>query len=149
MKAQRRTIGRLAKEAGVGVETIRFYERRGLLEQPSRPSEGGYRHYEDDAVRLLRYVRLAQSLGLTLKEIEQLLLRSRETQSNFCQAVRETIEVKLAAARAELATLQSLEAQLEAFLTSCAARSRDLPCPILAGLRHAAPLSEPRPPARQ
>ena len=145
MKAQRRTIGRLAKEAGVGVETIRFYERRGLLEQPARPLEGGYRHYEDDAVRLLRYVRLAQTLGLTLKEIEQLLLRSRESQSNFCRAVRETIEIKLATARAELAALQTLEAELEAFLTSCAARSKDLPCPILAGLGHSVPRSKPRP----
>ena len=136
MKAQRRTIGRLAKEAGVGIETIRFYERRGLLAQPMRPSEGGYRHYEDDAVGLLRYVRLAQSLGLTLKEIEQLLLRSRETQSHFCQAVRETFEAKLAAARAELVILQNLEAELQAFLTSCASRDKDLPCLILAGLKH-------------
>ena len=139
MRSQVRTIGRLAKEAGVGVETIRFYERRGLLEQPSRPREGGYRHYEDDAVRLLRYVRLAQTLGLTLKEIEQLLLRSRETQSTFCHAVRETIEAKLATVRTERATLLRLETELAAFLTSCAARDPDLPCPILAGLRHAEP----------
>lgn len=142
MRTQRRTIGRLAREAGVGIETIRFYERRGLLKRPPRPTEGGYRHYDDEIVRLLRYIRLAQNLGLSLNEIEQLLVRSREAQDTFCRAVRQTIEGKLAAVRTELAALQIQEAELQAFLTSCASRSSDLPCPILAGLAHPAQRDE-------
>ena len=142
MRTQRRTIGRLAREAGVGIETIRFYERRGLLKRPPRPTEGGYRHYDDEIVRLLRYIRLAQHLGLSLNEIEQLLVRSREAQGTFCRAVRQTIEGKLAAVRTELAALHIQEAELQAFLTSCASRSSDLPCPILVGLAHPAQRDE-------
>ena len=133
MGARYRTIGQLARETGVGVETIRYYERRGLLAQPARPANG-YRHYEDEAVRLVRYVRLAQGLGLSLKDIERLLEHATAGQATFCRAVREDIALKLLAVQAQIAALHVREAQLKRFLSDCAARSQDLPCPILAGL---------------
>ena len=67
------TIGKVADVVGVGVETIRFYERRKLIEQPSRPREGGYRNYSDATVKRLHFIRRAQELGFSLKEIAELL----------------------------------------------------------------------------
>jgi MerR family copper efflux transcriptional regulator len=129
---QRRTIGRLAREAGVGVETIRFYERRGVLPRPPRPADGGYRHYDDEALRILRYVRLAQALGFTLKDVETLLARIGEGPGAFCSAVRATAEAKLAAVRAEQTALAEQEARLEDFLAGCRTRAATGTCPVLA-----------------
>ena len=67
------TISRAATRAGVGVETIRFYERRGLIRQPLKPRNGGYRSYDDEAVARIRFIRQAQELGFSLREIEELL----------------------------------------------------------------------------
>ncbi len=131
---QRRTIGRLAREAGVGVETIRFYERRGIIPRPARPLEGGYRHYDDEALRILKYVRLAQGLGFTLKDVEQLLDRASQGQGAFCGAVREVAEAKLGGARAEIAALTEQAERLETFLAACRTRSLHGPCPVLAEL---------------
>jgi DNA-binding transcriptional MerR regulator len=133
---QRRTIGRLAREAGVGVETIRFYERRGVLPRPVRPADGGYRHYDDEALRILHYVRLAQGLGFTLKDVERLMARASQGEGSFCGAVRETAEAKLATVRAELAALAEQQTRLEAFLAGCRARAAIGSCPVLAGLGH-------------
>ena len=66
------TIGKVADVVGVGVETIRFYERRKLIEQPPRPREGGYRIYSDATVRRLHFIRRAQELGFSLREIAEL-----------------------------------------------------------------------------
>jgi MerR family transcriptional regulator, copper efflux regulator len=66
------TIGQLAERAGVGVETIRFYERRGLIAQPKRPADG-YRKYDEQVANRIRFIRQAQELGFTLNEIKQLL----------------------------------------------------------------------------
>lgn len=63
------TIGQVANQAGVGVETVRFYERQGLLEEPAR-RESGYRQYDQEAVAVLRFIRRAKELGFTLKEIK-------------------------------------------------------------------------------
>jgi MerR family mercuric resistance operon transcriptional regulator len=131
---QRRTIGRLAREAGVGVETIRFYERRGLIARPPRPADGGWRHYDDGALVVLRYVRLAQGLGFTLKDVEQLIARTALGDGAFCGAVRETAEAKLAGVREEIAALTEQAARLEDFLAACRARSATGPCPVLANL---------------
>ena len=65
-------IGKVAEKAGVGVETIRFYERKGLIEQPRKPVDGGYRSYSPETVIRVRFVREAQCLGFSLKEIEEL-----------------------------------------------------------------------------
>lgn len=62
------TIGKAARRAGVGIETIRFYERQGLIDQPPKPPAGGYRVYSEEAINRVRFVRQAQELGFTLKE---------------------------------------------------------------------------------
>ena len=136
MTESERTIGQLAKAAGVGVETIRFYERRGLLQQPKKPAGGGFRRYPEDALRRLRYIRLAQDFGLSLRDVEDLMHRTRDAKLSFCQAVRETVENKLGQVREELARLHALEGELQSFLTSCSTRDPNLPCPILVGLGH-------------
>ena len=66
------TIGQVAREAGIGIETVRFYEREGLLEKPAR-RESGYRQFEAEAVVRLRFIKQAQRLGFTLREIRELL----------------------------------------------------------------------------
>jgi len=129
---QCRTIGRLAREAGVGVETIRFYERRGVLTRPPRPLNGGYRHYDDEALTTLRYVRIAQGLGFTLKDVGLLLARTGDGPGAFCDAVREIAEGKLAALHIELAALAEQQARLETFLAGGRARSATGTCPVLA-----------------
>ena len=91
-----RTIGRLAEEAGVHVETVRYYERRGILRQPERP-DNGWRVYGDEALRTLRFVKRAQWLGFSLDEIEELLaLRGtpgREAAARATERMKKKLEI--------------------------------------------------------
>src|SRR5579883_3016061 len=89
----RRTIGRLAKEAGVNVETIRFYERQGLLFRPPAPP-AGWREYGEDAVWLIHYIKLAQRLGFCLSEVKRLMARLSEGE-NFCESFRGALADKV------------------------------------------------------
>ena len=123
-----RTIGMLAKEVGIGVETVRFYEREGLIPQPRRG--GGPRHYDDRALATLRYIRIGQQLGLTLKDIRALQGRLTEG-SAFCSSLRATVESKLVALAAEAAEIVRLQHELQAFLARCQARDPRLTCPIV------------------
>ena len=127
MKSAQRTIGKIAKEAGVTVETIRFYERRGLIEQPIKMS-GRYRVYSDDILAQVRYIKIAQALGFTLSEIKD--LRSQMTQkSTFCSAVEGTVSKKLAAIETEIQSLRALKHDLLSFQQRCSERGSD-DCPI-------------------
>jgi DNA-binding transcriptional MerR regulator len=128
---KRRTIGMLAREAGVGVETIRFYEREGLLPQPRKTA--GPRHYDEIAVATVRYIKLAQKLGLSLKDISRLQGQLSQGQS-FCHSLRDTVAAKLLALAAEAAEITRLQQELNAFLTRCRARDPNLPCPIVTEL---------------
>ena len=109
-----RTIGVLAREAGVGVETIRFYERQGLIEQPLKPVGGGFRIYSDDALRRLRFIRGAQKLGFSLREIGDLMsLRSgpkvdRTDLQQSASAKIEEIDGKIERLREMRAALEKL-----------------------------------------
>jgi MerR family mercuric resistance operon transcriptional regulator len=89
-----RTIGRLAEEAGVHVETVRYYERRGILEQPPKP-DNGWRVYGDEALETLRFVKRAQWLGFSLDEIEELLVLRREAKSESVSRAVSHIRAKL------------------------------------------------------
>jgi len=129
--SKKRTIGMLAREAGVGVETIRFYEREGLLTQPRKAA--GPRHYDEKAVTTVRYIKLAQKLGLSLKDIGKLQGQLSAGQS-FCLSLRETVEAKLVALAAQTAEIIRLQNELDAFLTRCRARDPALPCPIVTEL---------------
>src|ERR1700733_16207048 len=100
MIAAKRTIGKLAAEAGVGVETIRYYERRGLLDQPAR--RGTSRVYGDESLWRIRYVKLAQKWGLTLRQMKS-LLNGAERSPNFCASIRAAVAKRIEAIDTEMA----------------------------------------------
>ncbi len=124
------TIGRLAREAGVGVETIRFYERRGLIEQPRKPEEGGFRKYSDEIVERVRFIRRAQELGFSLHEIEE-LLSLRADPATDSGDVRERAEVKLHQVNEKMAQLGRIGAALEHLIAMCPGRGALEACSIM------------------
>jgi MerR family copper efflux transcriptional regulator len=129
------TIGQLAKRASVGVPTIRFYERRGLLAAPSRrPS--GYREYPVDSVQRVRFIPHAQGLGFSLKEVAELLALSADPAST-CAAVREKATEKLADIEAKVASLKRMRKVLVELVEACPGDGPAETCPILAALDEA------------
>lgn len=126
------TIGRLAREGQVNVETIRYYERRGLLPRPPRrPS--GYRMFPPSAVQVLRFVKTAQVLGFSLKEIKELLaLRIQPGRS--CADVRGRAERKIGEIDQKIRTLQSMRKALVRLAAACSGRGPVSDCPILESL---------------
>jgi MerR family transcriptional regulator, mercuric resistance operon regulatory protein len=126
------TISRLARSAGVGVETVRFYQRRGLMPDPPRPagpgSGGGTRRYGDEEVRRLRFIRGAQTAGFTLAEIRDLLaLDATEERAKARDMARARIE----ALDEKIAALSAARAALARLADQCASGAAG-PCPILA-----------------
>lgn len=119
------TIARLGAAAGVGVETVRYYQRRGLLAVP--PSAGAVRRYDADDVRRLRFIRRAQAAGFTLEEIGELLALDR---TGDRARVRELATERLAALDDRIAELEQSRTALERLRASCAS-GRKGPCPIL------------------
>ena len=122
-------IGELARAAGVGVETIRYYERRGLLAQPPRRASG-YRRYPPSAARRVRFIRRAQALGFTLKEIED-LLALRVDDERSCAEVRALARAKLEDIERRVAALQQMGQALERVASRCRGRGPTSACPIL------------------
>ena len=119
------TIGRLAAAGGVGVETVRFYQRKGLLPTPAR--DGGFRHYGREDVRRLRFIRQAQAAGFTLEEIGELLeLDAGEDRAR----ARELARLRIQALDARIGDLQRARDALARLAHECAHGSG--PCPILA-----------------
>lgn len=119
------TIARLGAAADVGVETVRYYQRRGLLAVPARA--GAVRRYGPEDVRRLRFIRRAQAAGFTLEEIGELIALDR---THDRARVRELAGGRLAALDAKIADLQQSRAALERLRATCAAGARG-PCPIL------------------
>ncbi len=139
------TIGALARRAGVGVETIRFYERKGLVRRPPRPGTG-FRVYPEDSVARIRFIRQAQALGFTLQEING-LLALRVTPGTDCAAVRTRAVAKLAKVEVRLAELERIRGALTKLIAACPGRGAVTTCTILEAL---AELAEPTPePARR
>jgi len=128
------TIGTLAAEAGVNVETIRFYQRKSLLTEPVRPC-GGIRRYGPAEVSRVRFIKAAQRIGFTLVEIAQLLELEDGTQ---CSKARHIAEHKLADVRHRMADLQRMETALAGLVERCAAGRGKLSCPLIASLQQAA-----------
>jgi len=129
---QKMTIGRLARTAGVSVETVRYYERLGLLSQPKRPASG-YRTYDKDHLLRLRFIKRAQGLGFTLDEIRE-LLHLRLPSAEACQRVQNKTEEKIKLVREKRAQLQLMERQLKMLLRACEAREPMRHCPMLISL---------------
>ena len=125
------TIAKLAAAGGVGVETIRFYQRKGLLETP--PRDGGIRRYGSDDVRRLRFIRQAQAAGFTLEEIRELLaLDSSEDRPR----ARELARARVKALDARIAELKRARDALKRLATECGEATSG-PCPILSSFEEA------------
>jgi len=123
------TIGKLAQEAGIAVQTVRFYERRGLIADPPRKASG-YRQYPTDTLRRLRFIRRAKELGFSLREIEELLALRMEP-TTPCAAVRQQIGGKLQDVRERIRDLQRMGQALEELHTLCETTDPLGDCPIL------------------
>src|SRR5690606_3024768 len=123
------TIGKLANAAGVGVETLRFYEREGLLPKPPR-KRSGYRQYPPDAVARVRFIRRAKELGFTLKEIQE-LLELRIDPDKSCADVRALARAKIVDVEEKMADLVRIKAALENLARACRGKGPTSECPIL------------------
>jgi Hg(II)-responsive transcriptional regulator len=121
-------IGEIAKRCGVGVETIRYYEREGLLLAPERrPS--GYRQYDDATIERLDYIRRAKELGFTLAEIRELLQLSF-ADSN-CDHIRQRAEAKITDIEGKIRSLQQMKRSLGKIVACCRAGNVTVDCPLV------------------
>lgn len=126
------TIGELAKQGGVNLETIRYYERKGLLPKPPRTSSG-YRAFPETAVRRIRFIKQAQELGFSLKEINELLaLRIAPGSTRAC--VRKRATAKISDIKEKISRLRSMKRALERLTASCSGDGAAIDCPILESL---------------
>lgn len=125
-------IGAFAKAGGVNVETIRFYQYKGLLPVPNKPY-GGIRRYSKVDVQRVRFIKSAQRLGFSLNEISELL---RLEDGTHCSEVYYLTEIKLKDVRKKLEDLTRMEAALSALLRACHTRKGNVSCPIIASLQN-------------
>ena len=127
------TIGKIARRAGVGVETIRFYERERLLPEPARDPSSGYRQYPPQTVSRLQFIARAKELGFTLRETRE-LLELRGGSAN-CGTFRARAEEKISQVRQKILDLQRIERALITLADACPGEDGDVQgCPILGAL---------------
>lgn len=127
------TIGKAAHMAGVGVETIRFYERKGLIDQPPKPLDSGFRVYPDEAVQRIRFIRHAQEIGFSLREIDE-LLSLRADPSADCADVREQAMAKLEEVDRKIDRLKEIRGALKKLIAACPGRGALRVCSIMGAL---------------
>lgn len=127
-------IGTVAKRAAVGIDTIRYYEREGLLPPPRRRASG-YRDYDPVAVDRLRFIRRAKQLGFTLDEIRELLALSADHQHGV-RDVKRRSETKLVQIERRIAEMQRMRRGLKKLIDECPGHGDTGACPILAALNH-------------
>jgi len=123
------TIGQLARAAGVNVETVRYYQRLGLVHEPPKPLQG-YRRYPPETVERLRFIKRAQGLGFTLQEIAELLALG----DGHCREVQVLARQKLERIRARIRDLQAMAVALEDLLARCDADVDDQGCALVEAL---------------
>ena len=124
------SIGSLAKAADVNVETIRYYQRRGLVDEPPKPL-GGHRRYTATAAARVRFIKRAQQLGFTLEEVKELLLLE---DGQSCREARRLAERKLGLIEKRVADLNRMRRSLRGLIAQCAEGKRPRSCPIIATL---------------
>lgn len=124
--------GEVAARAGVNIQTLRYYERRGLIPEPERRASG-YREYPPDAVRIIRFIKRAQELGFTLSEIEE-LLRIRGDQTASCAEVRASAKAKIDDIELKVRNLRAMKRALGILVSSCTSDGSARECPILEAL---------------
>ncbi|MEO7324955.1 MAG: heavy metal-responsive transcriptional regulator [Dokdonella sp.] len=126
------TIGEIAKRAGVGIDTVRYYERSDLLPPPTRRASG-YREYEASDVRRLRFILRAKAIGFSLDEIRDLLALSFDRDRGV-EGIKSRAEVRLADVESRIAELQRVRRGLKALVANCPGHGPLERCPILAAL---------------
>jgi MerR family mercuric resistance operon transcriptional regulator len=126
------TIGQVAAQCGVGVETIRFYEREELIVQPSRP-ESGFRRYPPDTVGRVRFIQRSKALGFSLREIKE-LLSLRVDSAATCDVVKGRSEAKIADIEKKIRHLQEMKRALVRLTVACRGKRPTSECPILEAL---------------
>lgn len=127
-------IGEVAALAGVPVATVRYYERRGLIADAER-TPSGYRRYDADAARRLRFIKHTQELGFSLDEVRQMLALESDDPAS-CAQVQSVTREKIRAVRERLTELERLERTLQDLMGACERRERTAPCPVLVVLSH-------------
>lgn len=128
------TIGVFAKAAGVNVETIRYYQRKGLLPQPEKPF-GSIRRYSDSDIERVKFIKFSQRLGFSLDEVAQLLTLEGGT---HCAEAAEIAEHKMADISSRLQDLKQMHSILSNLVSQCRTRDNHISCPLIASLQHAA-----------
>jgi len=128
--SNKQTIGQLAKALEINIETIRFYERKGLIQQPEKPLSG-FRLYSDDIAKRIAFIRSSQKLGFTLNEIVHLLALNDKP----CHQVQELATQKLTTVSQKIIELKNLEFALQTLLKQCASNKDQSNCPIIESLR--------------
>jgi MerR family mercuric resistance operon transcriptional regulator len=126
------TIGKVAQQAGVGVETVRFYEREGLIDQPPRGASG-YRHFPESVVPRVLFIKRAKELGFTLNEIKE-LLSLRVDPETTCADVKQRAETKIVDIEEKMRSLRRMRTALVKLTESCSGRGPVDDCPILEAL---------------
>ena len=123
------TIGHLANAAGVNSETVRYYQRVGLIREPLKPAQG-FRHYPIETIARIQFIKRAQRLGFQLKEIAELL----ELSDGQCSDARRRAEQKRSQIDAQINDLKAMQQTLDDLIRSCRAGRADAPCPIVESL---------------
>jgi MerR family transcriptional regulator, mercuric resistance operon regulatory protein len=126
------TIGRVAAAAGVNVETIRYYQRRGLLEEPVKPL-GGYRRYSAEMIKRIGFIKKAQALGFTLEDVAGLL--QLETKKS-CAVTRNLAARKMASIEQKISQLEAMHTALSQLVRECDKQRKIGRCPIIESLQH-------------
>ena len=126
------TRGQLAKETGVSTETVRYYEKKGLIPEPPR-SQAGYRHYPGEMIQRILFIKRAQELGFTLNEILE-LLNLRVDPDTTCRDVRNQTEAKIEDVEKKIRDLQKMRKALKKLFESCTGSGPTSECPILEAL---------------
>jgi len=127
------TISKAAREAGVGIETVRFYERQALIEQPPKPPGSGARTYSPNMVARIRFIKEAQQIGFSLREIGELLTLHADPSAD-CSDVREQATAKLEEVRRKIERLQEIGTALETLIAACPGRGGLQACSIMDAL---------------
>lgn len=135
MQTQASTIGTVARQAGVNVETIRYYQRIGLVREPARP-QGGVRRYPPDTVERIRFIKRAQDIGFTLEEVAELL---RLNDGVHCRDARGLAAKKLALVDARFRDLTLVRRTLRQLIAECDAGNPRGACPIIESLSATGP----------
>lgn len=126
-------IGEVARRSGVGIDTLRFYEREGLIPQPARDPSSRYRTYVPETVRTVRFIREAQGLGFTLREISELLRLRNDTDAS-CRDVRAAATAKLDDVERRIKKLRAVRTALRNLVDTCRSDGSTRACPILEAL---------------